>query len=272
MKPKSVTSTDNPLLKEYKKLQKNRRYREKKGMIAIEGPNLVLEAIKSGLQPAVVFYSAHYQNNKEDAVWLRDLPLTTKKILLTPSLFKHLTDTKSPQEVAAIIPHPGLVTKKQEKEVVTNYILMIDRLQDPGNLGSIIRTSVAAGVDKIVYSNGTVDPYSPKVLRSTAGSIFKIDLEETPDLVTYIRDLKEKSVQVVAASSGADCFHWAAEYRRPLALVIGNEAGGVAEEIKAEANLQVAIPMEGLVDSLNAAAAAAVLLFEIIRPNKRSLS
>ncbi len=258
-----ISSSDNSLLKEYIKLQNNRRYRQKTKQIALEGPNLVKEAIRAGLNPRAIFYSQDYYD-QESGKWLNDLSSEVKQLVLTARLFKKIAETDTPQKVAGIF----YFSEPAGQNIIGSrpqLVLILDRVQDPGNMGSIIRTAAATGVEVVYYTSGSVDPYSPKVLRSTAGAIFNLRLEQSADPQLLIRDLKKSGVQLVAASAKSTDYYWSVDYRLPTALIIGNEAGGIAEELVVQADFTVAIPLQGKVESLNAAVAGAVVLYEIIR-------
>ncbi len=260
-----ISSTDNPVIKEYKKLLRSRRYRQSKAAIAVEGPNLVFEALKAGLIPQFVFYTREYYD-QDGKARLDDLPSTVEQFILTPALFRALTDTETPRAVAAIFPFPldaftgpGAVPEK------LNLVLVLDRLRDPGNLGAVIRTAAGAGVDRIYDTPASVDPYSPKVLRATAGAVFSHPVLPGGDPLLLLKKLKEQGLQVVAASAGAPLRYWSVDYRKPTALMIGNEAKGLAPALEAQADVRVSIPLTGKVESLNASVAAGIVLFEIIR-------
>ncbi len=263
-----VSSTRNPLLKEYLKLLNSRRYRQQTKQIALEGPNLVKEALEAGLEPRAIFYTDDYFA-LEGKKWLPTLPSSAKQLLITPALFRKIADTETPQEVAAIFPTPE-EGSGQKKPVRPDLVLILYRLQDPGNLGSILRTAAAAGADTVYYITGTVDPYNPKVLRATAGTIFRLPLEQVDDPGTLIRSLKEKGVQVAAGLSESSLSFWSVDYRKPTALIVGNEAGGVSADIIEEADICVSIPQAKNVESLNVAVAAALIMYEIVR--QRSFS
>ncbi len=262
MKPRALNSRHNPILKEYRKLLANRNYRRKKERIAVEGPNLVREALQAGLIPEFVFITESFYNN--EIKWFADLPHLTQKIVLPPLLFKEISETESPQEIAAIFPFVFKSTKI-EINSISGLVVIADRLQDPGNMGSLIRTAVAAGVDLLYCTEGSTDPYGPKVLRSTAGSIFKIGIQEVSGPEQLLTRLKEEGYSVVAAAGIGEHPYWSLTYNRPVALVVGNEASGVADKILSLADMVAAIPMHGNIESLNAAVAAGIILYEIRR-------
>lgn len=261
-----IHSAQNSLIKEYKKLLTGSRQRKKLGKIALEGPNLIEGALDAGLIPEVMFFTQSYLDSEEKLLINRLSP-AVKKVVLTPELFDELAETDNPRGVAAMMPFKPEEDLKIQPDLL-KLAMVLDRLQDPGNMGTIIRTAAAAGVDIIYYTKGSVDPYSPKVLRSTAGLIFHIPVIplDTPSL--KLKELKQEGIKVVAASKKGQSF-WQADYGYKTALIIGNEAGGISEELLELADLKVAVPLEDPVESLNAATAAAVITYEIIRRSRK---
>lgn len=262
MEVQKINSLQNPLIKEYKKLLAGSRQRKKLGKIALEGPNLVQEALDAGLTPEAVFYTQNYYESEGEVLVSRLSP-ATKKIVLAEYLFNQLAETKTPRGVAAILPFkPDLFPARQPGQA--KLVIILDCLQDPGNMGTIIRTAAAAGVDSIFYTSGSVDPYSPKVLRSTAGLIFQVPVIPLDDPVFMLGELKQKEFKIAAASRDGQNL-WQIDYGYKTALIIGNEADGISEELLENSDLKVAIPLEESVDSLNAATAAAIITYEICR-------
>lgn len=261
--PVKVSSPNNPFLKEFNKLQRSRHYRSKMQQIALEGPNLVREAIKAGLNPSVIFYTGDYFEN-EGNKWLSELAPSVKQLELPWPLFKKIANTENPRAVAAIM---SFGPKKNLKVCAGSMqlVLFLDKIQDPGNMGTIIRTAAAAEVDAIYYTSGSVDPYSPKVLRSTAGSIFSISIELCLEPLELFNNFKQENMQLVAADPNSDQAYWSANFRHPTVLIIGNETAGISPEIMAKADFRLAIPLAENINSLNASIAAAVILYEIIR-------
>lgn len=257
-----LTSADNPRLREYRRLVRDRRYRERKQALALEGPHLVRAALDACLRAKVVFYAEGYLKG-EGSKWPQEFKSHVRQFVLPDKLFRDLAETRAPRAVSAIfeLPPPGY--RPACKSISETPVLVVDRIQDPGNFGSILRTAAAAGINRVCYGRGTVDPWSPKVLRATAGSIFQVNLDEVADLYNCVQSLKKDGLQIVAATGKGRVGHREAPYRQPLALLIGNEGRGLGEELLASADLQVAIFHCPGVESLNAAAACAVLLFEI---------
>ncbi len=267
MSPLYVSSPQNPLLKEYRKLQGSSRQRRIKNRIALEGPNLVREALKAGIVPEVLLYTENYYEESGKA-WLASLPTSVKQVILTPDLFISIAATDTPQPVAAIVPRNFGETAVPADSKTYRLILVLDRIRDPGNMGAIIRTAAAAGVDIIYYTPESADPFNPKVLRATAGTVFSVKVEEARKPLELIRNLKQNGVQLIAADARSRRSHWSVAYKLPAALLVGNESEGISRELKNEADLTVSIPLSGSVESLNAAVASAVILYEIIRPGK----
>jgi RNA methyltransferase, TrmH family len=259
----SIISLHNPLIKNYLRLLKSRRFRQQHKKIAIEGPNLVREALCAEIVPEVLFFTEEYYSSPAGK-WIASVSDSIRKIMLTTSLFMEITSAETPQAVAAIVPYTFNIENDPLKNN-SNLVLIIDRLQDPGNMGTLIRTAVAAGVNLIYCTSGCVDPYSPKVLRSTAGAIFHVVLQEIGDDRVQILKLKERGFQLVAADADGDYPYWSAGFHPDVALIIGNEATGIADDLLKFADLSVSIPINASVDSLNAAVAAGIILFEINR-------
>ncbi len=259
----TVTSRDNKYIKEYMKAKQSRRYRYKNCVIAVEGPNLVSEALKAGLEPEVVFFDSTYYN-KVGRELSEALSGNVKQLILAEHLFHTIAATETPQAVAAIFPFEFTQTEINISEA-KGPILILDRLQDPGNLGTIIRTAVAAGVEKVYFTFGTTDPYSPKALRSTAGLVFWLLPEPADDPLALLSQLRRKGYQIVVASANEGIDYRKADYSKPTALIIGNEANGVSSKLIAETDFEINIPLLGGAQSLNAAVATGILLFEIIR-------
>lgn len=261
MKHRVISSPQNTLIKKYKKLLKSPGYRRRESMLALEGPNLVQEAIKVGLYPSVIFYTEQYYEH-EGSAWLDELH-QSEKYLLDDLLFKKIADTENPRAVAAIIPYN--FTNPLPGRHDSSLFLILDRVQDPGNMGTIIRTAAAVGVHTIYCLGGTVDPFSPKVLRATAGNIFRVSIEEVDSFDLLAKKLMASGIKMVAAVPGAGKIYWEADLKSPIALMIGNEARGLDCKLLNMADIKVQLPLAGKVESLNASVAAGVILYEALR-------
>jgi TrmH family RNA methyltransferase len=179
--------------------------------------------------------------------------------------YDKLSDTETPQGVTAVVQKP--VWRQSELlQRPTGLFLALDGLQDPGNLGAILRTGDGAGVDGVWLGHGTVDLYNPKVLRATMGSIFRIPTFAGVDLLSLVSELKARNVQVLAAVPHAGQSYFKADMKQPhLLLMIGNEARGISRSLLNLADQAVSVPLRPVVESLNAAVAAALLIYEVKR-------
>lgn len=259
-----ISSKDNPMIKEYLKLTNSRSHRRKMGAIAVEGPNLVGEALNAGLKPAVLFIGENFDQSRLQAICAHAQPDCFKTFVLTDQLFAYIADTDTPQQVAAIFPYPAGIASLTRKEI-KEPVVILDQLQDPGNMGTIIRTAAAAGVKELYLTPGCTDPYSPKALRATAGAIFRLQAEPVKDLPAFIDIIKARGLELVVAVSGTGRDYRLVDFTKPLALAIGNETSGISKVLLEQADQQVTIDLAGNVESLNAAVAAGILIFEIYR-------
>jgi len=253
---KHVTSRDNPLFKELKKLAGSSRQRRKSGQVMLDGTHLLQALLASGGQPQQLVVTQSGLEDAEIASLLRQLP----KVPVTcfdAALFSEISELKTPTGILALIEQPQAATAI----VPSHFCLLLEDIQDPGNLGSMIRTAAAAGCDAVFLSRECADAWSPKVLRGGMGGHFVLNIHESSDLTGVAEAF---SGQVFAASLQASRSLYECDLRGPVAFAIGNEGAGLSEALQ-QATHPVVIPMSGKVESLNAAAAAAVCLFEAKR-------
>ncbi len=260
---REISSSSNRYLKEYRRLAGSRKYRRRAGKLALEGPHPVKEALAAGLVPEVVIFTRNFLDAGGSNI-LSNLPGGARQYLVSPSLFAGLADTETPQEVAAIIPF-----RSPELSAIMarplSLVLILDRLQDPGNMGTIVRTAAAAGVEAIFYTPGTVDPCSPKALRSSAGALFHLPPAAVEEPLQLVKLLQGSGTLILAAQPQGGRIYWEIDLRRKTALLIGSESKGLSPELAAAADLAVSIPQVSPLDSVNAAVAAAVLVYEAFR-------
>lgn len=244
-----ITSVKNEKVKAWKKLQK-RKERNDTGTFLVEGHHLVEEAINSSWTIKEVI--------AEEGVplpeWSGDYPL----VLVSDNVFEHLSQTKTPQGIAAV------VEMKKEPVHYGGRLLLLDAIQDPGNLGTIIRTADAAGMDGIILGEGTVDLYNDKVIRATQGSIFHIPIRLT-DLKEEIAALKEDNFAIWATALEGAVDYQEAVPAEKVAIILGNEGAGVKREYIAEADKIIKIPIYGKAESLNVSIAAGILMYHLRR-------
>ena len=260
-----IASLQNPSIKHIRMLHK-KKYRDTYGQYLIEGPKMVKEALQQGerIWALVVAQSFDWGEFKAQLGFCAE---NLKILMVKDSLFTHISDTQTPQGIMAVV-HK----KDYHLEDVLNspafFIVVLDQIRDPGNLGTIIRTVDAAGGDGVVLLKGCADPYSPKVVRSTMGSIFRVPLYEVDDHIDFFKRLVQADTHVLVSHlHGSNLFEWPGGYDK-IAVVIGNESEGVRQEICRFASSLVKIPMLGGAESLNASVAAGILIYEVLRKSR----
>lgn len=260
-----ITSAQNAQLKRWKKLlTKKGRTREKS--LLIEGEHLLLEAVRSQRIQVrnIILRENIYERLTDD---FRNLISSYPIYILPRSLFQLVAETEETQGVMAEVKTPEQMD--DEKTGLKDAVyLLIDRVQDPGNLGTILRTAQAVGVTKVYLGKGTVDPYNGKVVRSSMGAIFHVPFQQV-DLYQVIPRLKNSGVSVIGTSLTAEKEYDEAEYRQSCAILLGNEGKGVATDLQAMVEQAVRIPMPGGTESLNVAVAGALLMYEVHRQRKK---
>ncbi len=237
-----ITSINNQTIKELDKL-KQKKYRDLEQKFLIEGEHLVEEAEKSGvLEKIILLENSEY-------------PSKLEKIYVSKNVMKKLSSLDTPPNIIG-------VCKMLSKKELGKKVLLLDDIQDPGNLGTIIRSSVAFNVDSIVMSLNTVDLYNPKVIRSTQGMIFKINLIKD-DLERVIEKLKNENIPIYTTNVNGGENIKNINSTDSYGLIMGNEGNGVKDEISALADRKIYIPMNSKVESLNVSVAASILLYEL---------
>jgi TrmH family RNA methyltransferase len=261
-----ITSSQNPLIKEIKQLGE-RKHREDRGLFFIEGIRFVEEALNENADVYRLLISERLEevgNGRELIKKIRDRNLETT--VLSDKLFREISDTENPQGVLAVLRMKGYGLENLEGvNTADNLYIILDGIQDPGNMGTVIRTADAAGAAAVIALRGCVDIYNPKVLRATMGSVFHLPVFACSDSGRLFKMLKEKSVKLVAAHLEGSMNHYELDMRKDVALIVGNEAGGIGPEAAAAADVLVRIPMPGRAESLNASIAAGVLIYEAVR-------
>jgi TrmH family RNA methyltransferase len=258
-----VQSKQNARLKELRRALKSPE-RKAGGLIGIEGPNLIEEALRAGLRFHCVFAGDGFQH------WLQQLPWSadTETLVVPKGILASTFVTETPQPVAALIEPPQWTwTDISGREHSAPLVIILAGIQDPGNLGTILRSAEAFGAHRIVSLPGTVSPWNQKAMRASAGSVFRLPVVQTGVEDCFAR-LHEDGVKVLTTAlhegTPADAF----DFTKPVALLIGNEGNGVPPEIAARATGSITIPCPGPVESLNASVAAGVLLYEASRQRR----
>lgn len=255
-----ITSKDNELIKHIKKL-KDKKERDLSNEYIIEGIKLIQEAIQENAKIKQIIICDDCEKTESIP---KDLMYEIAKqecIYVTNKVFDSITEVMNPQGILAII-------EKQSKEIQIDdkqdIILALDDIQDPGNLGTILRTADSIGLTQILVSKGTADSYNPKVVRSTMGAIFRVKIIECEDLVKTLKEIKKHKFEIVVSSLQTDNSIYDINYHKKV-IVIGNEANGVKKEIQDLADKKIKIPMLGKTESLNASVATGIILYEYVR-------
>lgn len=255
-----ITSKDNEFVKNIKKL-KEKKYRDENNQFIVEGIKLVAEAIEEQADiDCVVVCEDCINEGLIDKKLLYEIA-KFKCIYVTEKIFNTLTDVTSPQGILAVINRKD---NNANIDYNQDFIVVLDGIQDPGNLGTILRTVDAAGLNQIVLSKETADTFNPKVVRSTMGGIFRVNIIKPDNLVETLKNLKKRGFEVVVTSLDTDNSVYDINYNKKV-IVIGNEANGVSKKIQDLADKKVKIPMLGKTESLNAGVAAGIMIYEYVR-------
>jgi len=251
-----ITSTDNPKVKLARSLLE-RRGREKQGLCLVEGVRLIEDAMRAGARPALIFFVRSAQATLFAAVKTEKVPA----LELAPEVFETLSDTVTSQGVIAVLPIPTMPPPR-----APTLALVLDQVRDPGNLGTILRSAAAAGADLVILTHGCADPWNPKTLRAGMGAHFRLSLQARigwPEI-----SQRSAGMQTWVADIRGNKAYDQVDWNRPSVLIIGGETEGFSSEAIRLATGRLAIPMCNQVDSLNAAMAATVVLFEAARQRR----
>lgn len=260
---KQITSSDNRICRIIRQLD-SRKHREKLGLYLIEGENLTEEAFKNNADIEFIAVNEDRLSYYENLLGGR----LSECYVMPAGLFNRLAQTESSQGIMAAVRIPQLTQQQFMEHIAGGNVIVLDRLQDPGNIGTILRTCDAAGYRGAVMIKGTADIYSPKVVRSAAGSVFRIPAYYTAGARDGVKLLKDAGLQIIGTGFDTEDMYYDVDMRRNTAVVIGNEGNGISEEMAALCDRTVKIPMRGNIESLNAAVAAGILIYESIRQER----
>ena len=250
-----ITSTSSSQVKHVVQLQKKSKTRKEFLEFVVEGNKMVAEAPKDRV--VKVYVSENFNNMNLD--YIRELNIEDKKIeIVSDSVFMQMSDTKTPQGVMAVVK----MAQYEVNDILGEnaLIIAVENLQDPGNLGTILRMGEGAGITGVIMSSNTVDIYNPKTIRSTMGSIYRV-----PFFYAKLEQLKENGVKIYAAHLDGKNTYTQESYKNATAFLIGNEGNGLTDSVTKKADTLIKIPMQGQVESLNAAIACTILTYEAVR-------
>lgn len=260
MTNKILTSSQNPLIKQIRKLHRGKE-REKQNLLLLEGTNLIKAACAVNYGLETVCCTLQWQENHLQ-LWPEILRLAARVELVSTEILQAIATTVNPDGIVATAPRK---TGQTPNIKTIKLGLAIDRLQDPGNLGTIIRTAVAAGVDGLWLSEASVGFDNPKVLRASVGEWFRLPMATGCNLQDLVTTCQQQGIQIVATLPQASKTYWSIDYNRPTLILLGNEGAGLSTEIIALAQEHIQIPLMSNVESLNVAISAALIVYEARR-------
>jgi len=251
-----ITSAQNNQIKRVINLQKKHKLRVEEKVYVVEGIKMVVEAPSHLIEKIYISESLYHTNS--------EIVANHRFEIVSDEVMRKMADTVTPQGVMAVV-KMDTQSFQQVIKKGTAMVIGIDALQDPGNLGTIIRTAEAIGATCVVTSTGTVDAYNPKVLRSTMGAIYHIPIFNQVELEDHIKILKMQEIEIYAAHLNGQSFYQETDLTQPLCFLIGNEGHGLSDSISQYATKLIKIPMIGKSESLNASIAASLLMYETYR-------
>ncbi|MGN1205779.1 MAG: TrmH family RNA methyltransferase [Eubacterium sp.] len=256
-----IESSTNQQIKAIQKLKKSARNRKKEGLFIAEGVRLVEDALDYRMVKKVYLsesIKAEYYDRLSHKLKEAEVEYVAAKV------FQEMSDTESPQGVLAVVKIPKY-DRTTVVEKTNAAVICLEDIQDPGNMGTIFRTAEGAGMSAVIMSAGCVDLFNPKVVRATMGAIFRLPFFVTENMSEEVEKLKREKFSVYAASLEGARFYTEETYAGKCAVIIGNEANGIRQATQDAATHKIKIPMEGQLESLNAAVSAAIFMYEIHR-------
>lgn len=263
-----ITSSGNQQIKRIIQLNKKAKTRYEQRVFVVEGMKMSMEAPRESIE--AMYVSESFLDDEGKGARIQGYPYE----VVSDSIFRTISDTQTPQGILCLVrmpeyhledllgncqPETGGAGRKN------THLLVLENIQDPGNLGTMIRTGEGAGVTGILMDRTTVDIFNPKTIRATMGSLYRVPFFIAQNLPETIQELRQRGVAMYAAHLSGSVPYCQPSYAGPAAFLIGNEGNGLSQEIAALADTLVHIPMEGSVESLNAAVAAALLMYEVKR-------
>ncbi len=260
-----ITSVGNARIKRLVSLRQKARTRRETKSFVIEGIRLFQDTPDSFIKEIYIDESFFPQL---DSTVVSERLSRHEVFAVTPEVFTKISDTVTPQGMLAVVRMPEYSVDEILNTDRQQLILLLEDIQDPGNLGTMLRTAEAAGADGVIMSRNTADVFNPKVVRSTMSAVFRVPFAYTDDMIQTVRQLQEKGTKVFAACLEDSEDYAETDYLKSCAVLIGNEGSGLKKETAAAADRRVVIPMKGEIESLNAAVSAAVIMFEAQRQRR----
>jgi TrmH family RNA methyltransferase len=253
-----ITSPSNDKIKRIRALQSRSKTRREEGRFVVEGVRLAEEAVRAGWQAELALYTEDLNQRGMSLIErLRSHDVAVEAV--APEVMRAASDTETPQGILIVLPMEGKPAKEQ-----VDLVLIVDQVRDPGNLGALLRSAAAVAVDRVLLLPGTVDVYSPKVVRAGMGAHFQVHLQ-LAEVDTVSALIQSHHLALCIAEADAATRYDQYDLNQPLALVVGGESEGPSRALRGLLHTALAIPLPGAVESLNAGVAGSVLLFEILR-------
>lgn len=256
-----LTSVQNPLIKQLRKLQRTKGRREQQ-LFLLEGTHLIEEALATQYPLLTVCYTPQWQD-RYPSLCQRVCQAASRSEQVNERVLQAIATTVNPDGIIATAPRP-----QPQAAAISQLGLALETVQDPGNLGTMIRTAAAADADGLWLSNDSVDLDHPKVLRASAGAWFRLPMAVSGDLTERLTIARQQGVQIVATLPDADLTYWELDFQKPTIIVLGNEGAGLSTSLTTLADRQVRIPLSRGVESLNVAISAALMLYEAQRQHQ----
>lgn len=262
----TITSTANAKVKELVSLRKKKKYREESGCYLVEGSRMFGEADPAAVR--AIYVTAAFAAKEAAALAAVAQPAGVRPIVLADPVFQYAADTRTPQGVLCVL-QQQTYTLEQLLTRPNPCLLMLEGLQDPGNVGTILRSGEGAGIAGVILSRDCADIYNPKTIRATMGSVYRVPFVYVDDFCAAIDTVRDRQIRTYATHLDGAAVYDALDYAGPCAFLIGNEGNGLSAAAAARADALTKIPMLGRVESLNAAIAATILMFEAARQRRR---
>ena len=257
-----ITSTSNQQIKHISQLLKKAKIRNEEGIFVVEGRKMFAEAPKEWVTQIYVSETFVKEPEHEKLLSGREYEVVSDNVL------KSISDTQTPQGILCLVRMPEYKLEDVLQGERT-HLLILESIQDPGNLGTMLRTGEGAGITGVVMNKTTVDLFNPKTIRSTMGSLYRVPFFVSDELTDTLHTIKEQGVRLYAAHLKGTMSYDEPDYCPPSAFLIGNEGNGLSDEIAGMADTYIRIPMQGQVESLNAAVSASLLMYECNRQRRR---
>lgn len=259
-----ITSTTNNRIKRIVALGQKAKLRREEDCFLVEGPKMFLEAPKSWIKE--IYVSESFLTKCSFREELEAHPYE----VVSDEVFQKISDTKTPQGILSVLKCPHYeIEELLSKE--SPLIVILENIQDPGNLGTILRAGEGAGIDGVIMTKETADLFNPKVIRATMGSVYRVPYFYTDDILESIEGLKKRGIAVYAAHLSDSVCYDEPDYNNGTAFLIGNEGNGLKKETADRATQYIKIPMQGQVESLNAAIATSILMYEAAKQRRRDI-